>query len=390
MSGKPSVLLIDECSGIGGAETVLLQVIDAWNEHYRFHCVLPAEGHFAARLNRLGIPVFFNDIRVLKTRWLRRKTWKTVTDEFLKIIDTVNPDVLVSNSLWTLTSLYFALRRRPVTNLCAVHASIRPKRFLKRLGLYQLDRFITSTPILWITVSQALSRELAAIGIHKENIRVIPNGVDIDRFSPRKREPFEGPSTSRTLIIVGTMGRLHPGKGQELFVEMAFRISSKYPDVRFLIVGEEIETPAENLNFTRALANRIRDLGLEEKVRITGFQADPAEILGEMDIFVLASREESFGLAVLEAMACGIPVVVSGVGGLQDLVRNAVDGHVVSPGNSDAFAAAVSELIENESGRKLMSAAARERALQFNRDETMRQWKSCLDEAVRSGPGESK
>jgi glycosyltransferase involved in cell wall biosynthesis len=106
-----------------------------------------------------------------------------------------------------------------------------------------------------------------------------------------------------------------------------------------------------------------REQGFDSEVRFTGKQLDIDTVLACSDVFILPSATESFGLAALEAMGHGVPVIASRVGGLPEVVRHGVDGYLESVGNVEAMAADVLALIGDEGKRRAMGQSARERAL---------------------------
>jgi len=118
-----------------------------------------------------------------------------------------------------------------------------------------------------------------------------------------------------------------------------------------VIVGEDRSRRGENL---RAIETLVKELGLTERVHLIGWQSDIPSMLPHLDIYVSASRSESFGLAMLEAMAAGVPVVATATGGASEIIEEGVSGLLVPIGDPDALALAVSNLLDDPSlGRRL-------------------------------------
>jgi glycosyltransferase involved in cell wall biosynthesis len=154
--------------------------------------------------------------------------------------------------------------------------------------------------------------------------------------------------------LVGTVGRLVPVKDYDLFLEMAGILRESTPSAVFMIVGDGPLRPR-----LEALANR---LGLAGAVHFAGFREDAAALMSGFDLFVLSSRHEGIPLALLEAMALGLPAVVPRVGGLPEVVRDQETGFLVPPGDAGQLASACGRLLGDESQRRRIGALAAEAA----------------------------
>jgi glycosyltransferase involved in cell wall biosynthesis len=175
--------------------------------------------------------------------------------------------------------------------------------------------------------------------------RVIPNGVDLDRFE-RERRPVAG----RIVML----GRLARPKRPELVVRALARMRERHSDAELWLVGDgplraEVEAVAGSLGLTGA-------------VRVTGRREDVPQVLAEAFCAVLASDYEGMPLSVLEAMAAGVPVVATSFGGLDEVIEDGDTGFVVERGSVDALAASLGRLLENRELARLVGAAGRRRA----------------------------
>lgn len=174
-------------------------------------------------------------------------------------------------------------------------------------------------------------------------IEVTPFGVDLRRFDVAP--PHEG-------MVVGTARGLEWRYGIDLLIRAFSRVD--HPDARLVILGEGPQ---------RAIYEAlVAELGLKERVEMPGW-VEPAEIpraYQRFDVFVAPSRIEAFGVAVLEAEACGLPAVVSSVGGLPEVVADQVTGYVVPPEDPAALAAALQKLLDDPEKRRRMGEAARQ------------------------------
>ncbi len=185
-----------------------------------------------------------------------------------------------------------------------------------------------------------------------ERIHRIPNGVDPEHFRPadpearrRARARFGLPASAH---VVGSVGGLRAVKDHALLLRAAATLDEP-PWI--LLAGEGPQRPA-----LEALAT---DLGLSERTRFAGFLEDPAEAYAALDLFALPSRSEQMPLALVEAMACGLPVVATAVGDVEEILAGG--GLTVPPGEPQAFARALATLLADEDLRRRLGAANRRR-----------------------------
>lgn len=208
----------------------------------------------------------------------------------------------------------------------------------------------------YITVSEAVRGVLVRDGVPADRISVAYSGIDAARFpkirdNPLRRE-FALPPGSP---VVGNIGHMVAHKGQIFLVEAAPLILQKFPDARFFIVGDG--------PLRTALADRARELALDGKIFFPGFRTDIAEFLNLFDVFVMPSRTEGLGTSVLDALACGAPVVASSAGGIPEMIEHGRTGRLVEPENPAALADGVINLLSDrtmaralaDEGRKMVS-----------------------------------
>ena len=220
----------------------------------------------------------------------------------------------------------------------------------RRLICRLLGRFTD----LSIAVSQGVRDYLLAqVGLDPAKVRVVTNGVDIAaieaaRPGPLVRRELGLPEASP---VIGLVGRLdHWGKGhKELFEAMA-RLRPEYP-LHALIVGG-----GRRIDEVQALA---ASLGLAGQVHFLGPRRDVPDLLNAMDIFVLPSHSEGVSLALLEAMAAGLPVIATAVGGLPELVTDGKTGLLIPPRDADALARALNRLLSDPALAKQLGTNAR-------------------------------
>jgi glycosyltransferase involved in cell wall biosynthesis len=193
--------------------------------------------------------------------------------------------------------------------------------------------------------AQAVRDALAAQGYAARRISVIPNGIDMARFQPRAEA--DDP-------IVAVFSRLNPLKGIEYFLEAAARLLPRFPRARFWIVGDSVAP-----GYRARLAAQALGLGLRERVAFLGFRDDVPALLRQVSVSVLPSLSEGLSNVVLEAMAAGVPVVATAVGGTPELIRDGETGLLVPARDSRALERAVGSLLEDHARASALGAAAR-------------------------------
>lgn len=201
------------------------------------------------------------------------------------------------------------------------------------------------------------AHELARMGVPPHQVGIVPCGVDTDRFTPKGPAAPRGPYRHRLLQL----GRLVPRKGAAVTIAALARL----PETELVVVGGP---PADRLDDdpeVRRLRAIARDAGVADRVRFAG--AVPSEkvpaLLRSADVVVCPADYEPFGIVPLEAMACGVPVVASAVGGQLDTVADPGTGRLVPPRDPEALARAVAGLLADPAARAACGAAGRRRVL---------------------------
>lgn len=190
------------------------------------------------------------------------------------------------------------------------------------------------------------------------NAPLIPNGIAVEEFilPPEMRERWRRQEGFELdAILITHIGRFTAQKNHELLIR-AFAQLNPYQPVQLLLVGEgELKPQVEQL---------VYSLGLSERVRFLGVRSDIPELLNASDIFVLSSRWEGNPMSVMEAMAAGLPVISTAVGGVPELVEEGVSGILVPSENEQALRTAIQTLLDNPELRISMGANARKVALE--------------------------
>ena len=275
--------------------------------------------------------------------------------------------------------------------LCAVPKDLRlvgPAARLRRVPLVMrrvsgapfggspLARLLDRAPDHYVANSQATRRAMvgSAPWLRADAVSVVHNGVDVEAIAAAAPAELGLPPHAR---VVGFMGRLDPEKGA-LDLGAAWRsIVRRVPTAHLVIAGSGSEE--------RELQARLRD---SPQVRLLGFRRDIASLLRAFDVLAVPSHSEAFGLSAAEAMAAGVPVVATRVGGLPEVVEDGVQGLLVPPGAPQALADAVVALLEDEARRRRMGAEGERRARAcFGQERAIDGYEAVLRRVVARGAG---
>ena len=317
-----------------------------------------------------GIPYqeIMDGIHVHRFKWLEPKEFKALvhfdglTDYFrlltylislffnlLRIIRKYDIDIIHAHSVvptGLIGTIVAKIVRKPIiiTGHGMDITNFENSYFFKKLILFSLNNCNKT-----IAVSEDLAQKMKSLGIHQSNISVLRNGVDTTRFKPLKNKDLrEKYKIKDKEILTLFVGYLDTFKGIFEMINTFNKIKKDNDAAKLMIVGTG---PKKS-----ELQNRVHDLGLEKSVIFTG-NVEPENIqkyYQAADIFVLPSHVDSGGppLVFMEAMACGLPVIGTNVGGIPEGIENGVNGFIVPPRNVDKLAKKLEILIKDENLRK--------------------------------------
>lgn len=356
--------LIDSLN-VGGAERLVIPFA-AHTRDELFVAALSSSGEnlVEQELRRRGVNVLNLGARNLRDR-----------DAFRRLADFVREQRIdLVHAHLTYSAIWAALlsRRTGVPSVASLHVSPWATRALESsaLGRFKItikDRLLRFVLNRWSSAAILVSAGLAATYRGLKRPRVVHNGIEVDRFLRNRAETraqlereFDIPAGAKLAVTVSV---LRAAKGVEVLLDAVERL----PGVYFLIVGDG---PKRAEWQALALSNQTA-----ERVRWAGYRHDVETILAGCDLFVHPSLDDAFPTVLLEAMAAGLPVVASRVGGIPEIVEDGVTGILVPPGDAAALANAIgSEALPN------MSVAARERAARLFSTEA---WIGRLDAVYR-------
>lgn len=210
-----------------------------------------------------------------------------------------------------------------------------------------------------IVNSGAVRDWLVSVGVPAEHIHVIPNGIVV----PPQKIPSGHCPIRRELNIddrapvIAVVSRLDRGKGLEYFIQASVGVSRRFPSARFMVVGDSVVDPAYKPEL-ETLATRLNMSG---RIIFTGERSDVPQLLEEVNVCVLPSLSEGFSNSLIEAMAAGLPVVATMVGGNPEIVQDNKTGILVPPRDSLSLENAIIQILESPSLAQQFGNAGRER-----------------------------
>lgn len=325
----------------GGLENGVVNVINGLNrgEFLSSVCCLQSSGEFSRRIadERCRVLEFGlrpgNDPRLV---WRLARAFRSLR---LDIVHTRNAEAFFYGAM--------AARLAGVPVVHSEHGRTFPEKWHRAL----LQRWLLRGTARAFAVSRQLAEQMVTeIGAPAGSFKVIYNGVDTAKFAEaarrRRREP-------RGEILIGSVGRLAAVKNYQLLLQA---VASLPPDIswRLVLIGDGPEHG--NLQAT------ISRLGIEGRVSLLGHRDDVAELLGGLDIFVLPSRSEGMSNTLLEAMAAGVAVIASDVGGNREIIEPGRSGLLFAPGDPLAAARAIQQLAADAQLRERLASAGAQRA----------------------------
>ena len=246
------------------------------------------------------------------------------------------------------------------------------------------DRYRPATRLLnawtfgWNDAVIAVSQSVAAsIGRRRMPVNVVPNGIDVGATESNalgRREARSTLGVPDDAFAIGTVGGLTPKKGHSVLVRAAARVVDSEPSARFVFVG----LPAQ----PSAIEREIAAARLESHVLLAGYRPEAARLMRAFDVYCLPSLYEGMPISLLEAMALGVPSVVTSAGGVPEVVTDGVDALVVPPSDPGALADALVSLAHDDPLRAKLAAEARRTVEGFDLKEMVRRTEAVYVEAL--------
>jgi glycosyltransferase involved in cell wall biosynthesis len=340
-----NLLQIIGAAVVGGMETYVLRLLERLpHDRFRVTCLCVSENHFTSQLRDLGCNVHVCPIT-------DEPSWQSI-QLGASLIRSEAIDVMQAHlpNAHSLAGILSKLTEVPA--LATIHGRYLHMRDFEVHKLTQTNISVVAKTAYY----QALT-----LGVPSGKLKFIANGVDTEVFRPGPRSSY-----IHSLIgadpkarLVGFVGRLSPEKGPEIFLQAASMVHKmhKLPkSCHFVLIGAG--------SMWDKLKHEIADQGLDNHVHLVGLQHDMAKTYSSLDLVVSTSFSEAMPLAILEAMASGLPVVATNVGGIPDMIAEGSTGLLSSVGDLNGLAWNISNLMSDESLRAAMGKAARKRAVE--------------------------
>lgn len=315
----------------------------------------------------------------LKVSILNASRLRAVLFPLVRYLRRAKPQVILSAQIpaTVLTVLSRTISRTNTRILSAIHGrpSIEAKQSIRAQIVYSVARYFYRYVDKVIAVSKGAANDfLEQTGIPQEKVKIIYNPIVTDELCRLADEPLEHPwFVQKHLPIILGVGRLSPEKDFPTLIR-AFALVKKERPAYLVIFGEGKDRPK--------LEALVRELGLEEVVDMPGFVANPYKYMKRASVFVLSSRWEGFGNVLVEAMACGCPVVSTNCeSGPSEILEGGKYGKLVPVGDAEALAQAIIDTLSSKPDREKLRA----RAEAFRLERIVDQYLEVIEEVSNIG-----
>jgi sugar transferase (PEP-CTERM/EpsH1 system associated) len=347
---------------VGGLEMMVLDYVrHAHRDRFRHHVVcLRGPGELRQRFESAGIPVTALGAGGRLAALVR----------LVRLLKRSRPHVVHTHNAGP---NWYAAAARLLTPLPALVHTKHGRNLSPSRRLARINRWASMATDAVVSVSADAAEEIRGReGIAPSKVVVIHNGIELTGRKVRPPEP-------RPVLRAISVARLNVVKDQRTLVRAIRLVVDRRPSFRLDLVGDGPERGA--------LEDLRRELGLEAHVRLVGYREDVQALLQEADVFVLTSRTEGLALTLLEAMAAGLPIVATDVGGNREVVAPGETGLVVPPGSPTAVAEALLSLIDDPPRAAAMGRAGRQRVERLFDIRTMVTRYQTLYDALLCGQG---
>ncbi|WP_128548359.1 glycosyltransferase family 4 protein [Larkinella soli] len=362
-ANKSSILVLHSSSDLYGASKILLTTLQFLKKK-NFHVVvvLSEDGPLAAEIQKIGYRVEIVKLGILRRKYFsvsglinRFQAIQKAKRFLIDLVKTERIDVIYSNTSAVLVGALTA-KACNVRHVWHVHEIIpSPKVFVRFIG-FMLNHFSDKVIVVSDVVRNYWKKYVA-----DEKIVTVYNGIDYSEFLKDSTSLRAELGVGQDTILIGMIGRIHYWKGQEYFIDMASHLSKKYPNAKFVLVGDAF--PGYEYLYDN-LKNKIQAENIGHLVENLGYRTDIPNIMNGFDVFVLPSiLPDPFPTVILEAMASGKPVVATNHGGATEMVDHAKTGVLIPWNDSQKAVSMFEEIIRNSKLRERMGQQARQRVL---------------------------
>lgn len=378
------ILFVSHSAELNGAERMLLQILKKIDRK-KFHpwLLLPKPGPLGEEVRKLGI-----EEEIVPCKWWiteKSKTWKQPFSWFwnirsvlrvLRILRRRKISLVFSNSSVAFSGA-LAAKMKKIPHIWSIHEILSGKNsllhfFFGKRALLRLISWLSTRIIVNSSASQKAFEE-------NKKIRLVYNGIETNHKNARSEESLrEEFGLLKNDFILSVVGKIYREKGQREVTMAVDSLRQTYPQVRLLIVGG-----VKDRDYYLELERLIEERNLEQHVIFTGYRRDILEFLRFVNLLVVASSVDSFGLAALEAMSVGTPVLAVCAGGLPEVISPGDNGFLIESPDPELIREAVQSLLQNPSRMKEVSEKGIQTAKKrFSSEEQIKKIQKVMEECL--------
>lgn len=379
-----NILFVSHSAELNGAERMLLQILkNIDREKIHPYLLLPEPGPLGDEAKEMGIE---GEIVPLKW-WIteKSKTWKQPISwlwnmrsvlRVSQILESRKIALVFSNSSVVFSGA-IAAKMKKIPHLWSIHEILGGKNpllhfFFGKRVLVRLISWLSSAVIVNSSASHQTFRG-------NRKVQRIYNGIAMNHKMNRSKESLRQEfGLLRDDFILGVVGKIYREKGQREVILALDSLRRTHPQVKLLVVGD-----VKDGDYYHELERLVEDLNLEPYVFFTGYRRDIIELLQLLDLLVVSSSVDSFGLAALEAMSVGTPVLAVNAGGLPEIISPGENGVLIESPNPDLICMGVESLLQNPSRmREFAEKGLRKVREKFSSEEQIRRIQKVMDECL--------
>ena len=367
-----NVLCVNHTGAVSGAERSLLDLLSGLREDVTVRLACPREGPLAGAARRLGVPVDGIPGTDGSLKLHPRETPLAVGRMSIAGALTARHARRMGADVIHANSIRAGLLTVPASRMSGIPAVVHLRDRLPRSTVADASLRLIARGARVVAANSSYTAEGMRAVSERGRIRVVYNPVDLARFD---RQQINRAGTRALLglgsdqFVLGVIGQITPWKGQLEAVEALARLRQQQLDAHLLIVGEakfvSVATRYDNRTYYAELQRAIVAERLGDRVHLLGERADVPAIMGSLDALLVPSWEEPFGRVVIEAMALGLAVLATSVGGPAEIISDDIDGILLEPRDPERWAIEIARLADSASLRRRLGEAAVARAEDF-------------------------
>lgn len=333
----------------------------------------PLGSHLEATVQQMGVPLYFLEVTEKRLHWVQDPKLDALFKKY-------RPTVVHTHLGGIVYAFVLAMKYRTPVRIHTLHSLAEPEmgagpsRRVRLLAFkYRIGSFVP------VAIAEEVARTFESLYNYPKPV-VIPNGIPTEMFTPdveTRRRVRRSIGASPQAIVLIHVGRFAAVKNHEMLVRAFAQLQpSESAPLELWLVGDG--------ELRETIQQQVHALGLESRVRFLGVRNDVPDLLRAADVFVFPSRWEGNPLSVLEAMAAGLPVVATAVGGVPELVEDGVSGILVPNEDLEGLTTAMLRMVQQPDLRAQMGRAARCRAVErFDIQQTVRAYEALYEEILQ-------